>query len=90
MEYGLIVPQGIKHFRVAEQIATHPDLPEVARMLCTALLELVTFLSAQIGVLEKELRTRARQDELASAQPMGLLRIVPKSESPVWGKRGFQ
>ncbi|MDQ0320357.1 transposase [Pararhizobium capsulatum DSM 1112] len=67
MEYGLIVPQGIKHIPLLhEQIATNPDLPEVARVLCKGLLEQAVFLSEQIAVLEKELRTRARQDELAS------------------------
>jgi transposase len=59
-EYGLIVPQGIKHIPLLQEpIGTPPDLPEVARMLCNGLLELVAFLSEQIAVLEKELRTRA-------------------------------
>ncbi|MBO9102435.1 transposase (plasmid) [Rhizobium sp. K1/93] len=67
MEYGLIIPQGIKHIPLPhEQITTNSDLPEVARVLCKGLLEQVVFLSEQIAVLEKELRTRARQDELAS------------------------
>ena len=67
MEYGLIVPQGIKHIPLLhEQIATNPDLPEVARALCKGLLKQVEFLSEQIAVLEKELRIRARQDEFAS------------------------
>lgn len=67
MEYGLIVPQGIKHIPLLrEQITTQPDLPEVARVLCDGLLDQVVFLSGQIAVLEKELRTRARQDEVAS------------------------
>ncbi|WFS26391.1 IS110 family transposase [Rhizobium rhododendri] len=67
MEYGLIIPQGIKHIPLLhEQITTNSDLPEVARVLCKGLLEQVVFLSEQIAVLEKELRTRARQDELAS------------------------
>jgi len=35
-------------------------------MLCKGLLEQVVFLSEQIAVLEKELRTRAGQDDLAS------------------------
>lgn len=67
MEFGLIVPQGIKHIlSLKDLIATHPNLPEVARILCDGLLAQVVFLSEKIAVLEKELRTRARQDDLAS------------------------
>lgn len=67
MEYGLIIPQGIKYIPLLrEQITMQPDLPEVARILCDGLLDQVVFLSGQIAVLEKELRTRARQDEVAS------------------------
>ncbi len=54
MEYGLIVPHGIKHIALLhEQIATHPDLPDVVGMLCKGLLEQVVSFSEQIAVLEK-------------------------------------
>ncbi|MCA1371722.1 IS110 family transposase [Bradyrhizobium sp. BRP14] len=67
MEYGLIVPHGIKHLpSLRELVATHPDLPEAARILCDGLLEQVAFLSEKIAVVEADLRTRARQDDVAS------------------------
>ncbi|MGZ2488117.1 transposase [Rhizobium pisi] len=49
MEYGLIVPQGIKYIALArEQISTQPNLPEVWRVLCNGLLDQIVFLSGQI------------------------------------------
>ena len=67
MEYGLIVPQGIKHIPLLrEKIAAQTDLPEMASVLCNGLLDQVVYLSEQIAVLGKELRARARQDEVAA------------------------
>jgi len=67
MEYGLIVPQGIKYIPLLrEQITTQSDLPEVARVLCNGLLDQIVFLSEQIAALEKDLRARARQDKVAA------------------------
>ncbi len=67
MEYGLIVAQGIRHMpRLKELMATYPDLPDLARGLCQDLLKHVESLSEQIAELEKGLRARARQDDVAS------------------------
>jgi transposase len=67
MEFGLIVPQGIKYLsNVQELIAIHADLPAIAKTLCEGLLQQVESLSEKIAALEKGLRARARQDEIAS------------------------
>ncbi|PPQ13720.1 IS110 family transposase [Bradyrhizobium sp. AC87j1] len=66
-EYGLIVAQGVRHIpRLDKLMATYPDLPDLARGLCQNLLKHVESLSEQIAELEKGLRVRARQDEVAS------------------------
>ncbi|MGY4174711.1 transposase [Bradyrhizobium sp. USDA 4518] len=66
-EYGLIVAQGVRHIpRLAELLATYPDLPDLARSVCQNLLKHVESLSEQVAELEKGLRVRARQDEVAS------------------------
>ena len=67
MEYGVIVPQGVKNIpSLKDVIASHPELPDVARILCDGLLQHVEALSEKIAVLEKELRARARRDDVAS------------------------
>jgi transposase len=67
MEFGLIVPQGIKYLsNVQELIAIHPDLPDIAKTLCEGLLQQVESLLEKVAALEKGLRARARQDEIAS------------------------
>ncbi len=66
-EYGLIVAQGVRHIpRLAALLAPYPDLPDLARSLCQNLLTHVKSLSEQRAELEKGLRVRARQDEVAS------------------------
>ncbi|MGY3487662.1 transposase [Bradyrhizobium sp. USDA 4011] len=66
-EFGLIVAQGVRHIpRLDELLATYPDLPDLARSLCQNLLTHVKSLSEQIAELEKGLRVRARQNEVAS------------------------
>lgn len=66
-EYGLIVAQGVRHIpRLHELLTIYPDLPDLARGLCQTLLKHVESLSEQIAELEKGLRVRARQDEVAS------------------------
>jgi transposase len=67
MEYGLVAAQGLKYVvRLKELIETHQNLPEVARSLCDELLQHIESLSGKITALEKGLRARARQDEVAS------------------------
>lgn len=39
-EYGLIVARGVRHIRrLAELLATYPDLPDLARSVCQNLLK---------------------------------------------------
>jgi transposase len=67
MEYGLVVAQGVKYIsRVKELIETHPNLPDLARKLCGELLLHIGSLSEKIAALEKDLRRRAREDEVAA------------------------
>ncbi|MGJ0620512.1 MAG: IS110 family transposase [Methylocystis sp.] len=67
MEYGLVVAQGIRfNSRLRELAETHADLPQVARELCGALVLHIDDLSEKIPMLEKDLRRRARRDEVAS------------------------
>ncbi|MCP3468345.1 MULTISPECIES: IS110 family transposase [unclassified Bradyrhizobium] len=67
MEYGLIVAQGIRHIpRLKELMETYHDLPDLVRGLCQDLLKHIESLSEQIAELEKGLRVRAREDDVAS------------------------
>jgi len=67
MEYGLVVPQGVRNIsRLRELLETHTNLPEVARELCGELLLHIGALSDKVAALEKDLRRRARRDEMAS------------------------
>ncbi len=67
MEYGLVVAQGMQNVpRLRQLIETHPDLPETARNLSFGLLQHIESLTDKINALEQDLRTRARQDEVAS------------------------
>lgn len=67
MEYGLIVAQGVKYIdRLKELMQMHQGLPAVARSLCSELLQHIESLSEKIMALEKGLRARAREDEVAS------------------------
>lgn len=67
MEYGLVVPQGVRNLsKLRELLETYTNLPEVARELCGELLLHIGALSEKIAALEKDLRRRARRDEMAS------------------------
>ncbi|KSV80827.1 hypothetical protein N183_38610 [Sinorhizobium sp. Sb3] len=67
MEYGLVAAQGMQNLpRLRQMIETHPDLPEIARSLSFGLLQHIDSLTDKINVVEQDLRTRARQDEVAS------------------------
>jgi hypothetical protein len=66
-EYGVIAPQGLAHL---SRLATAMDdakgkLPAVVIALCAMLIEHIACLGRQIAILDKELRNRARRDELA-------------------------
>jgi transposase len=66
-EYGVIAPQGLAHL---SRLVTAMDdakgkLPAVVIVLCAMLIEHIACLDRQIAILDKELRNRARQDELA-------------------------
>ncbi|MBD9524443.1 IS110 family transposase [Ensifer sp. ENS02] len=67
MEYGLVAAQGMQNVpRLRQLIETHPDMPEIARSLSFGLLQHIESLTDKINVVEQDLRTRARQDEVAS------------------------
>jgi transposase len=67
MEYGLVVAQGMQNIsRLRQMIEAHPDLPDVARSLSFGLLQHIESLADKINTLEKVLRARAREDEVAS------------------------
>jgi transposase len=66
-EYGVIAPQGLAHLGrlVTAMDDAKGKLPAVVIALCAMLIEHVACLDRQIVILDKELRNRARQDELA-------------------------
>jgi len=66
-EYGVVAPNGPIHIaRLAEAVGG-PDgcLPIAVVRLCAMLLSHIASLGEQIGLLEKELRERARRDDTA-------------------------
>jgi len=66
-EYGVVAPNGpIRIARLAEAVGG-PDerLPIAVVRLCAMLLAHIASLGEQIGLLEKELRERARHDDTA-------------------------
>lgn len=66
-EFGVIAPKGLCHVgRLAGLVdEAGSALPEPVRRLCGELLELITGLNDRIGALDREVRERARADELA-------------------------
>lgn len=64
-EFGFIAPKGPAHVGNLQGIIEDApnDLPDPARTLCRDLLEMVTTLSTKIDALDREIRTRARQDD---------------------------
>ena len=66
-EYGVVSPNGPVHVaRLVEALdATDSGLPSPVVALCRMLVAHVDSLSEQIGLLEKQLRDRARHDETA-------------------------
>lgn len=65
-EFGVIAPKGLCHVgRLAALVEQEGALPEPVRRLCGELLDLITGLNERIGALDREVRERARADELA-------------------------
>lgn len=65
-EFGLVAPKGICHVgRLEALLAEDTTLPEPVRRLCGELLALIAGLTERLGVLDREVRERARTDELA-------------------------
>ncbi len=66
-EYGTVAPKGIAHLGRLRLVVEDPDggLPEPVVDLAMLLLDQIGHLEEKIGHLDREVRTRARQDELA-------------------------
>jgi transposase len=66
-EYGVVAPNGPVHVARLVDAMHDPEsgLPASILGVCRLLLDHITTLTGQIGVLEKELRERARADETA-------------------------
>ncbi len=66
-EYGIIAPNGLVHVAALAEVLAAPDarVPEPVITLGRMLLAHVGALGEQIGMLEKELRERAKRDQTA-------------------------
>ena len=67
-EFGIIVPQGPQHIGKLLAILADPDdprVPAVARAALNAMSEVLSTLENQIGVLDKDIKTRARANPTA-------------------------
>lgn len=66
-EFGVIAPKGPAHLgRLVSQVkAPETGLPEPVRTLCLMLIDLVSKLIEQIRVLDGEIKTRSRNDDVA-------------------------
>jgi transposase len=66
-EYGVVAPQGPVHVERLAEALQDPSggLPAPVISLCRLLLANIAALAEQIGLLEQELRERARRDETA-------------------------
>ena len=66
-EYGLVVPQGAGHFK---KLAAHLEdpaspLPDEVRSILSLLAQTASALDEKIGLLDKEITRRTREDEVA-------------------------
>jgi transposase len=66
-EYGLVVPQGVGHFK---KLAAHLEdpaspLPDEVRSILSLLAQTASALDEKIGLLDKEITRRTREDEVA-------------------------
>jgi len=67
-EYGVIAPQGIAHLDRLIRVVVDPDngLPEQVVALASMMLDQIKGLQERIDILEKEIRTRSKRDDVAS------------------------
>jgi transposase len=90
-EYGVVAPNGPVHIaRLAQSVSGSDDrLPSAVVGLCKMLLAHIAWLGEQIGLLERELRERARQDatvkRLMTIPSIGV-RDSPSSTCPRGGE----
>ena len=66
-EYGLVVPQGAGHFKKLVAYLEDPasPLPDEVRSTLSLLAQTATRLEEKIGLLDKEITRRTREDEVA-------------------------
>lgn len=66
-EYGLVVPQGAGHFKklVAHLEDPASALPEEVRSILSLLAQTASALDEKIGLLDKEIARRAKEDQVA-------------------------
>lgn len=66
-EYGAIAPNGPVHIKRLVEALQDPNsgLPESIRNVCQLLFDHIALLSEKVGILEKDIRERARRDETA-------------------------
>jgi transposase len=66
-EYGIVVPQGAGHFKKLVAYLEDPasPLPEEVRSILSLLAQTATGLEKKIGLLDKEITRRTREDEVA-------------------------
>lgn len=61
-EFGLVAAKGQQGRSALAALLAHPDLPQLARVACQALLAQIDALAQQISALEASLRQRHRED----------------------------
>lgn len=65
-EHGWIAPKGLAHLdRLAALLADPLAVPDGVRAVCMVLLDSLALLDRQIGLLDKEIVRRSREDKLA-------------------------
>lgn len=66
-EYGIVVPQGPAHVgRLVEHLTDpHSEVPDGARAVLTILVDTLRLLEERIGLFDKEIARRAKEDEEA-------------------------
>lgn len=67
-EYGVIAPQGIAHLDRLIRVVVDPDngMPAPVVALASMMLDQIKDLRERIGILEMEIRTRSKRDDIAS------------------------
>ena len=66
-EFGFVAPKGPANIDRLRIIVEDPsaNLPELVRALCRDMLDMIAVLSERIDTLDREIRQRARQDDVA-------------------------